>query len=166
MKKSDVETGAEVVDDDDDDDEYDEEAEADKRHEAEEKKKEEKRRLERIDSICVLIAFIIIIAASVGENVNYTSSNKTNFTSLGVVIFKNVYYPDIKNITFVPLLQQVKIKITNIGIKKKKFLLRSVATSDTTATVLFLAKARLRLLPTVTFPSITPRFRDHTRHDH
>ena len=67
MKKSDVEAGAETVDDDDDDDEYDEEAEADKRHEAEAKKKEEKRRQEKIDSICVLIAFIIIIAASVGE---------------------------------------------------------------------------------------------------
>ena len=60
------------------------------RMEEEEKKKEEKERQEFIDSICVLIAFIIIISASVG-----------------VVIFKNVFYPDFHNITFVPLQQQV-----------------------------------------------------------
>ena len=82
MKKSDVETGAEVVDDDDDDDEYDEEAEAEKRHEAEEKKKEEKRRLERIDSICVVIAFIIIIAASVGDKNIKFQKKKTILSSL------------------------------------------------------------------------------------
>ena len=46
------------------------------------------------------------------------------------------------------------------------FLPRLEATSDTTGTVSFRAKARLRRPPTVTFPSITPRFRDHTRHDH
>ena len=111
MKKSDVETGAEVVDDDDD--EYDEEAEADKRHEAEEKKKEEKRRLERIDSICVVIAFIIIIAASVGDKNIKFQKKKTILSSLGVVIFKNVYYPEVKNITFIPLLQQVRYWIIN-----------------------------------------------------
>ena len=47
--------------------EYDEEAEAEKRHEAEEKKKAEKKRQEFIDIICVFIAFIIIIAASIGN---------------------------------------------------------------------------------------------------
>ena len=66
MAPSDVEKGAEMVDDDDDESEYDEEAEADRRHEAEEKKKAEKARQEFIDTICVFIAFIIIIAASVG----------------------------------------------------------------------------------------------------
>ena len=57
------------VDDDDDDaeSEYDEEAEAEKRHEAEERKKAEKKRQEFIDTICVFIAFIIIIAASIGK---------------------------------------------------------------------------------------------------
>ena len=64
--------------------------EAMRRMEEEEKKKEEKERQEFIDSICVLIAFIIIISASIG-----------------VVIFKNVFYPEFHNITFVPLQQQV-----------------------------------------------------------
>ena len=71
MPDPDVEkAGLEVVDEDDDDDaesEYDEEAEAEKRHEAEEKKKAEKKRQEFIDTICVFIAFIIIIAGSIGE---------------------------------------------------------------------------------------------------
>ena len=71
MPDPDVEkAGLEVVDEDDDDDaesEYDEEAEAEKRHGAEEKKKAEKKRQEFIDTICVFIAFIIIIAGSIGE---------------------------------------------------------------------------------------------------
>ena len=61
----DVERGPE--EEDDSDSEYDEEAEADRRHEAEEKKKAEKAHQEFIDSICVFIAFIIIIAASIGS---------------------------------------------------------------------------------------------------
>ena len=64
--------------------------EANRRMEEEEKKKEAKERQEFVDSIAVLIAFILIISGSVG-----------------VVIFKNVFYPDIHNITFVPLQQQV-----------------------------------------------------------
>ena len=56
----------EGVEEEDDESEYDEEAEADKRHEAEEKKKAEKAHQEFIDSICVFIAFIIIIGASIG----------------------------------------------------------------------------------------------------
>ena len=59
------------------------------------KKKEKKGTpgIDSIDSICVLIAFIIIISASVG-----------------VVIFKNVFHPDFHKITFEPLLQQVCCK--------------------------------------------------------
>ena len=91
MKKSDVETGAEVVDDDDESDEYDEEAEAEKRHEAEEKKKEEKRRLERIDSICVVIAFIIIIAASVGDkNIKFLKEENYTFFIRGGYLQKHL----------------------------------------------------------------------------
>ena len=68
MTEADVERGcAELEDDDEDESEYDEEAEADRRHEAEEKKKAEKARQEVIDTICVFIAFIIIIAASIGS---------------------------------------------------------------------------------------------------
>ena len=62
----DLERGIEQIVDDDDESEYDEEAEAEKRHEAEAKKKEEKARLEKLDTICVFIAFIVIISASVG----------------------------------------------------------------------------------------------------
>ena len=78
MSVSDVEKGEGEIDEDN------------RRLEEEEKKKEAKERQEFVDSICVLIAFIIIISASVG-----------------VVIFKNAFYPDIHNITFVPLQQQV-----------------------------------------------------------
>ena len=64
--------------------------EAMRRMEEEERKKEEKARQEFIDSICVLIAFIIIISASVG-----------------IVVTKNILFPEFHNITFVPLTQQV-----------------------------------------------------------
>ena len=84
----------------------DEMTEADKRAEAEEKKKAEKEKLEFQDSIAVLVAFIIIIGGSVG-----------------VVIFKNVYFPDMHNNTFIPLLQQVKYYKLN----RKK--LKSIAPS-------------------------------------
>ena len=67
--------------------EYDE---AMRRMEEEEKKKEEKARQEFIDSVCVLIAFIIIISASVG-----------------IVVFKNIVFPVTHNITFIPLDQEV-----------------------------------------------------------
>ena len=66
MVEDDLERGAEQIVDDDDESEYDEEAEAEKRHEAEAKKKEEKAKLEKLDTICVFIAFIVIMAASVG----------------------------------------------------------------------------------------------------
>ena len=65
--------------------------EAERRMEAEEKKKEEKAHQEFVDSICVLVAFIIIISASVG-----------------IVVAKNIWWPDMHNITFVPLQQQVE----------------------------------------------------------
>ena len=78
MSVSDVEKGEGEID------------EVNRRMEEEEKKKEAKERQEFVDSIAVLIAFILIISGSVG-----------------VVIFKNVFYPDMHNITFVPLQQQV-----------------------------------------------------------
>ena len=68
----------------------DEMDEALRRIEEEDRKKEEKDHQEFVDSIAVLIAFIIIITASVC-----------------VVIFKNVYYPEVHNITFHPLPQRV-----------------------------------------------------------
>ena len=70
--------------------EENEHEEAMRRMEEEERKKEEKARQEFIDSICVLIAFIIIISASVG-----------------IVISKNIVFPTVHNITFIPLEQQV-----------------------------------------------------------
>ena len=79
MSMSDLEKGEE--------NEHDE---AMRRMEEEERKKEEKARQEFIDSICVLIALIIIISASVG-----------------IVIFKNIVFPTVHNITFIPLEQQV-----------------------------------------------------------
>ena len=69
--------------------------EAMRRMEEEDRKKEEKARQEFIDSICVLIAFIIIISASVG-----------------IVVGKNIFFPDSHNITFVPLTQQVTLHNT------------------------------------------------------
>ena len=68
----------------------DEVNEAERRMEAEERKKEEKAHQEFIDSICVFVAFAIIIGASVG-----------------IVVAKNIWWPDMHNITFVPLQQQV-----------------------------------------------------------
>ena len=52
--------------DDDDDSEFDSEAEEERRHAEEEKKKAEKARLEFLDTVCVFIAFIIILGASAG----------------------------------------------------------------------------------------------------
>ena len=52
--------------DDDDDSEFDSEAEEERRHAEEERKKAEKARLEFLDTICVFIAFVIILGASAG----------------------------------------------------------------------------------------------------
>ena len=111
----------------------DEMTEADKRAEAEEKKKAEKEKLEFQDSIAVLVAFIIIIGGSVG-----------------VVIFKNVYFPDMHNNTFIPLLQQVKY--IQIKTEKNKIycpLHRLVAESGTLEMASYLVVDGLLLLQIV-----------------
>ena len=87
MSLSDVEKGS----DDDETHTLIEMNDAQQREEAEEKRKEEKERLELQDSIAVLVAFIIIIAGSVG-----------------IVVVKNLYFQDTHNHTFTPLQQEVK----------------------------------------------------------
>lgn len=64
MNVNDLERGLE---DDDDDSELDSEAEDERRHVEEERKKAEKARLEFIDTICVFIAFAVILGASAGQ---------------------------------------------------------------------------------------------------
>ena len=56
-------------DDDDEESEFDSEAEEENRHAEEERKKAEKARREFLDTICVFIAFIIILGAAGGEDI-------------------------------------------------------------------------------------------------
>ena len=52
--------------DEDEESDFDSEAEEEKRHAEEERKKAEKARLEFLDTICVFVAFIIILGAAAG----------------------------------------------------------------------------------------------------
>ena len=61
-----VERGFE--EDEDDESEFDSEAEEERRHAEEERKKAEKARLEVQDTICVFVAFVIILGAAAGED--------------------------------------------------------------------------------------------------
>ena len=63
MNQAELERGFE---DEDEDSDFDSEAEEEKRHAEEERKKAEKARLEFLDTICVFVAFIIILGAAAG----------------------------------------------------------------------------------------------------
>ena len=63
MNQAELERG---FDDEDEESDFDSEAEEEKRHAEEERKKAEKARLEFLDTICVFVAFIIILGAAAG----------------------------------------------------------------------------------------------------
>ena len=102
--------------DEDEESDFDSEAEEEKRHAEEERKKAEKARLEFLDTICVFVAFIIILGAAAGGLLNSNFSGKKNVAPylifltqhfIGIVVGKNLLFPDEHNITWVPLEQQV-----------------------------------------------------------
>ena len=66
MNQAELERG---FDDEDEESDFDSEAEEENRHAEEERKKAEKARLEFLDTICVFVAFIIILGAAGGEEI-------------------------------------------------------------------------------------------------
>ena len=108
MNQAELERGFE---DDEDESEFDSEAEEENRHAEEERKKAEKARLEFLDTIFVFVAFIIILGAAGGEDIllSFTRHSYLNDKRCisGIVVGKNLLFPDEHNITWVPLEQQV-----------------------------------------------------------